>query len=90
MTEIGGTPDPVKVAGAAGPATQRPRGAPVPLLLSVDEVADVLRTTRTAVYAMVNRKRLPGVIRLGRRVLVRSQDLLDWLDQKRAPSPEEL
>jgi len=24
-----------------------------------------------------------------RRVLLRADDLLDWLDQKRAPSPEE-
>ena len=59
----------------------------LPLLLNVAEVADILRTTPTAVYAMVERGQLPGVTRLGRRVLVRSADLLDWLDQKRAPSP---
>ena len=29
------------------------------------------------------------LIRIGRRVLFRRQDLLDWLDQKRAPSPKE-
>jgi hypothetical protein len=32
---------------------------------------------------------LPGVIRIRRRVLLRADDLLHWLDQKRAPSPEE-
>jgi hypothetical protein len=38
---------------------------------------------------MLERHQLPGVTRIGRRVLFRSADLLDWLDQKRAPSPEE-
>ena len=51
--------------------------------------AEPLRTTRRAIYAMVDRHQLPGVIRIRRRVLFRADDLLHWLDQKRAPSPEE-
>ena len=66
----------------------RPAGA-LPTLLTVDEAANLLRTTKRAIYAMVARRQLPGVVRIRRRVLVRSADLLDWLDQKRAPSPEE-
>ena len=61
----------------------------VPMLLTIDETADLLRTTRRAIYAMIARRQLPGVLRIRRRVLVRSADLLDWLHQKRAPSPEE-
>jgi len=61
----------------------------LPLLLNVDETATILRTSRMAVYAMAARGQLPGLTRLGRRVLVRSDVLLDWLDQKRAPSPKE-
>ena len=38
---------------------------------------------------MVERGLLPGVTRIGRRVLVRSADLLDFLDHNRAPSPQE-
>jgi excisionase family DNA binding protein len=60
-----------------------------PTLLTVDEAADLLRTTRRAIYAMVERRQLPGVIRLRRRVLLRADELVNWLDQKRAPSPEE-
>jgi excisionase family DNA binding protein len=60
-----------------------------PLLLTVDEAATLLRTTRRAVYAMVERRQMPGVIRIRRRVLFRAADLLDWLDQKCAPSPKE-
>jgi len=58
----------------------------LPLLLTVDETADLLRTTKKAVYTMVERGQIPGVTRLGRRVLVRSEDLLRWLDHNRAPS----
>jgi excisionase family DNA binding protein len=61
----------------------------LPLFLTVDDAAELLRTTRRAVYAMVERRQLPGVVRLRRRVLFRSDVLLDWLDQKRAPSPKE-
>jgi excisionase family DNA binding protein len=61
----------------------------LPLLLTVDEAADLLRTTRRAIYAMVERRQLPGIVRVRRRVLLRADDLLHWLDQKCAPSPEE-
>ena len=60
-----------------------------PLLLTVDEAATLLRTTRRAMYAMVERHQVPGVIRIRRRVLLRAADLLHWLDQKCAPSPKE-
>ena len=65
------------------------RRDPLPVLLTVDEAATLLRTTRRAIYAMIERRQLPGVIRIRRRVLFRADDLLHWLDQKRAPSPEE-
>ena len=55
------------------------RGA-LPVLLTVDEAADLLRTTRRAIYAMIERRQLPGVIRVRRRVLLRADDLLDWLE----------
>jgi excisionase family DNA binding protein len=61
----------------------------LPVLLTAGEVALLLRTSRKAVYQMIERGHLPGVTRIGRRVLVRSQDLLDWLRQKSAPSLKE-
>jgi len=65
-------------------------GPPLPLLLTVTETATLLRTTPKAVYAMVERGALPGVTRLGRRVLVRSAELLNFLDHNTAPSPQEI
>jgi excisionase family DNA binding protein len=53
-----------------------------PMFLTTDEVADLLRTTRKAVYAMIERGFLPGVVHLGRRVLVRRETLMEWLDRQ--------
>ncbi|MCC7035504.1 MAG: helix-turn-helix domain-containing protein [Acidobacteria bacterium] len=60
-----------------------------PVLLTVDEAAALLRTTRRGMYAMVERRQLPGVVRIRRRVLFRTEALLDWVDQKSAPLPKE-
>jgi len=58
----------------------------LPLFLTVGETAGILRTTSKAIYAMVERGQLPGVTRVGRRLLVRSQELLHSLDHSRTPS----
>jgi excisionase family DNA binding protein len=60
----------------------------VPTLLTTDEVAAALRTTRKAIYAMIECDQLPGIVRIGRRVLVRQDALLDWLRQKSTSSLE--
>jgi excisionase family DNA binding protein len=56
--------------------------------LTVSEVASLLRTTKAAIYAMVERGQLPGITRIRRRVLIREDALLDWLGQKSTPSPK--
>ena len=47
---------------------------PLLVLLTVDEAADLLRTTRRAIYAMMDRRQLRGVI-------LSADDLLAWLEQ---------
>jgi excisionase family DNA binding protein len=68
---------------------QQAGSSSLPTLLTVDETASLLRTSRKAVYAMVERRQVPGVVRIRRRVLFRAADLLHWLDQKCASSPKE-
>jgi excisionase family DNA binding protein len=65
---------------ATGTTVQLPR------LLRVEEVADLLRTSRKAVYCMIHRGEVPGVIRVNRRVLVDARALVSWLDQRLAAS----
>jgi excisionase family DNA binding protein len=59
-----------------------------PVLLTPNEVAELLRTSRKAIYTMVERDQLPGIVRIGRRVLIRQDSLLDWLRRKSTPSLE--
>ena len=79
--------------GRDGPAPEgKIGGAPLeaenlPVLMTANETADLLRTSRKAIYAMAERGQLPGVIRLGHRLLIRRDDVLTWLDRSRAPSP---
>jgi len=61
----------------------------LPLFLTPAEAASLLRTTRKAIYVMIERRQLPGVTRIGRRVLVRTSTLLEWLDQQCASSLQE-
>jgi len=60
---------------------------PEVLLLTTDEVAVLLRTSRKAIYVMAARGFLPGIVRVGRRLLIRREELLDWLRESRASSP---
>jgi excisionase family DNA binding protein len=60
-----------------------------PPLLTVDEAARLLRTTRKGIYTMNDRGLLPGVIRIGKRLLVDRDVLVQWLRQKIASSPRE-
>ena len=80
--------DPCAPAPRTGAATATPVN-PSTLFFTVDEVAALLRTKRKGIYARIERGQLPGVTRLGRRLLIRQDELLDWLDRCRTPSPKE-
>lgn len=61
----------------------------LPPLMTAQEVATLLRTTRKVVYEMARLQRLPGVIRLGRKLLFRRDRLLQFLRERESsvPSP---
>jgi excisionase family DNA binding protein len=77
---------PMRRAGPSQNAARPSADAAAPVLLTVDETAALLRTSRKAIYAMVERARLPGVVRIGRRVLFRRVELIQWLDRLGTPS----
>ena len=54
-----------------------------PFYLTADEVArDYLRTSRKVVYEMARMGQLPGVVRIGRKVLFRRDRLLEFLRER--------
>lgn len=55
-------------------------GSDLPRLLRPEEVASLLRTTRKAIYGLVERGAIPGVRRVGRRVLFVRDEVLRWLE----------
>lgn len=54
-----------------------------PELLTVKEVAALLRTSASAVYTAAERGKLPGVVKLGRRLLFRRDDVRRHLGLQR-------
>jgi excisionase family DNA binding protein len=55
--------------------------SPSSFFLTAEEAADLLRTTRKAVYALAERGQLPGARRFGRRLLIRRDDLLTSIEE---------
>jgi predicted DNA-binding transcriptional regulator AlpA len=56
-------------------------------LLTPEDVAKILRKTKKSIYAMLERGLLPPPIRLGRCILFRKYDMVEFLRGKRATSP---
>jgi excisionase family DNA binding protein len=59
----------VEDADVAPSMTTPPSSSPIPLVLTVEEVAELLRTNRKTVYAAASRGEIPGVRRIGQRTL---------------------
>ena len=59
----------------------------LPYLLTVAEVADLLRTTKAAIYHRVERALIPGVVKDGSRVLFLRDDVLGYIAERRAVQP---
>jgi hypothetical protein len=60
----------------------------LPELLTADEVAAWLKTTRKAIYAKAERGVIPGATHIGARLYFFRLDLLRWAEQGRVPDME--
>lgn len=89
LDDLGGLTSPHEGRRVGLPSRGEPlseRGAPPSPVMTVDDVAAWLHTSRAAIYKMVERGQLPGVRRLGRKLYFHRASLVDWLDQNRASS----
>ncbi len=50
-----------------------------PVVLTVDETAELLRCDRKTVYTAIERGKLPGARKIGRAIRIHRATLLDWL-----------
>jgi excisionase family DNA binding protein len=51
----------------------------LPVVLTVDEVAALLRVDRKSVYSMIRRGKLPGVRRVNRAIRIGRDAVIRWL-----------
>lgn len=56
-------------------------GSALPQVLTVEEVADLMRVDRKTAYAAIAEGGVPGVRRIGRCIRVSRDVLLRWLEQ---------
>jgi excisionase family DNA binding protein len=49
------------------------------ILMTVAEIADLLRTTPKSVYNMHHRGELPGAVKIGSRLRFRQEAVLEWV-----------
>jgi excisionase family DNA binding protein len=59
----------------------RPRSAEPPATYTVAQLAALLGVNRGTVYEAIERGQVPGVIRLGRRILIARGHVQEWLGQ---------
>lgn len=59
-------------------------------LLTIDEVATLLRLTKPTVYSKVSKNELPGVCKQGKRLYFDRQTIIDWIKQGRKKSNAEI
>jgi excisionase family DNA binding protein len=59
-------------------------GSSLPQVLTVEEVADLMRVDRKTAYAAIAEGGVPGVRRIGRCIRVSREVLLRWLEQGEA------
>jgi excisionase family DNA binding protein len=53
-------------------------------ILTVDEVAEILKVSKAKIYLLAQRRKIPH-IKLDRNIRIRESDLLKWLDKQTEP-----
>ena len=61
----------------------------LPELITVPELAKVLRLSPKTVYEAIQRDKIPGVVRLGRPIRINKRAVVAWLLEGRGPQTNE-
>ncbi len=61
----------------------------LPELITVPELAKVLRLSPKTVYEAIQMDKIPGVVRLGRRIRINKRAVVAWLLEGRGPQTNE-
>jgi excisionase family DNA binding protein len=59
-------------------------------LMTVSEVAEFLRLSKTQVYGMVSRREIPSIRVSKRRVVIAQSDLVRWIQKQKSMEPSRL
>jgi len=59
-------------------------------LLTIDEVSDLLRLTKSTLYSKVSKGELPGVCKQGKRLYFSKQRLVEWIKSSQRKSNVEI
>jgi excisionase family DNA binding protein len=91
---FGGTVKPAAAAEPHDTASHEPNGEPQPPLthdpgdeppvITVDELAELLRLDRKTVYSAIQQGEIPGVRRIGRAIRISREAVVVWLREGRA------
>lgn len=82
-----GARDAIEPAVGDGDAGESLSSNELPAVLTVDEVALLLRVDRKTLYALIRAGELPGVRRLGRALRVHRETMLRWLAEGQGRAP---
>ncbi len=65
-------------------AIKKSKGNKMETIYTVPEVAEYLKMSKSKMYDLVKREKIP-FIKIGRNVRIRQSDLLDWLEKMTRP-----
>ena len=74
-------------APSAGPLPVTAADPVLPMVLTPDELAKMLRVRRRSVYEAISRGDIPGVRRIGRKVRIDRDSVLAWMADGHGRAP---
>ena len=75
----------VDCLGSLGPPSASAPAPTLPMFVSCDELADILRVNRKSIYSAAKRGEIPGVRRIGKTIRFHTASVLAWFAASTRP-----